>query len=141
MFTGKHFREACQRAYPPIPYRNVKHQHAANRKDCNVFAFIHKNVLLINHPLAVAKTEATLPYANARRDFASCEIFNTNQTPRILFPLCISNRAPLPQNERSPAMLGGSSPASLSVCSGGTASVAGAPAALVLLGAPGRSVT
>lgn len=80
MFAGKHFREACQFTYPPIPYRNVKHQHAANHKDCDVFPLIHKNVLLINHPLAVAKNVATLPYANARQDFMHSEIFNTDQT-------------------------------------------------------------
>lgn len=67
MFAGKHFGAACQRAYPPVPYRNVKHQHAASHKDCNVFPFIHKNVLLINHPPAVARTQAALPYAGARR--------------------------------------------------------------------------
>lgn len=74
MLTGKHPREACQGADPPIPYRNVKHQHAASHADWDVFPFLHQNVLLINHPLAVAKTEATLPYATARRDGVSGEI-------------------------------------------------------------------
>lgn len=44
MFAGKHFRAACQRAYPPLPYRNTKHQHAANRNHRNVFPFRQKNV-------------------------------------------------------------------------------------------------
>lgn len=79
MFAGKHFGAACQRAYPPIPHRNVKHQHAASHKDCNVFPFIHKNVLLINHPPAVARTRAALPYAGARRGRVSSEMSRTNQ--------------------------------------------------------------